>query len=661
MDQYDMSDNGGKETTIKREKLSFDEIYGELFPQLLLDNLEAAIYTCDADGYITMYNKAASQLWGREPEIGTDLWCGSWKIYEIDGVTEVALDTCPMAVTLKEGRPVNGHEIIIQKPNGERKFVVPYPRPFLDDRGRVTGAINLLMDVTPYKRIEKRAAHMTAIVDSSDDAIISKTLDGIITSWNIAAEKIFGYPAAEMIGQSLLKLIPEDRWEEEYHIQEQLRKGNKIEHYETKRLTKGGKVLDVSLTVSPIFDQAGNIIGASKIARDITRQKRDKQALQESEERYKLAVETAKLGTWALNPVTGDMICSTKCLAILGTTDTAGLNLDRMLKLIFREDLEKVQAELNRMADPANGDEFDIEPRVIRENDDSTRRIRVKGKMYFNVSGKAEKMIGTMLDITDEKMATEKLERTVRERTSDLRKMNEQLRRSNHDLEQFAYIASHDLQEPLRKIQMLIEMIDQTDDREALGSYSNQIKRSAYRMAALIKDVLNYSRIDRNEAQYTTVNLNEILKDVMTDYENLINEKNATIRSENLPIIEGVPSQIRQMFANLLSNSLKFSVSNPEINITANAIAVEELKLHKELDYRKSYTRLGFSDNGIGFDQQYAEKIFMIFQRLHSRTEYRGTGIGLALCKKIVEKHHGHIEAKGEPGKGATFTVILPC
>lgn len=656
-----MTGNKEKESTVKRKNFSFNEVYGEFFPQLLLDNLEAAIYTCDADGYITMYNSAAAVLWGREPAIGIDLWCGSWKIYETDGVTQISLDTCPMAVTLKEGRPVNGHEIIIQKPNGERRFVVPYPRPFLDDQRRVTGAINLLVDVTTYKRIEKRAAQMTAIVDSSDDAIVSKTLDGIITSWNIAAEKIFGYTSAEMVGQSLLKIIPKDRWEEEYHIQEELRKGNKIDHYETKRLTKDGGILDISLTVSPIFDKAGNITGASKIARDITRQKRDAQALKESEERYKLAVETAKLGTWALNPATKKMICSTECLTILGLNETSDLSLDGMLQMVFRGDLERVRSEIDRVIDPANGSEYDIEHRIIRGYDNSTRWIRVRGKLYFDVSGKAEKMIGTMLDITDERMAKEKLERMVRERTSELQKMNEQLRRSNHDLEQFAYIASHDLQEPLRKIQMLIEMIDQTDDTEVSISYFNKIKRSASRMAALIKDVLNYSRIDRNDGESATVNLNEILKDVKTDYENLINEKKAIIKSVDLPIIEGVPSQIRQLFANLLSNSLKFSLSNPEINITSDVPAAEELERYKELDLRKRYIRLVFSDNGIGFDQKYAEKIFMIFQRLHSRTDYRGTGIGLALCKKIVEKHHGHIEAKSQPGEGAIFTVMLPC
>ncbi len=629
-------------------------------PQQLLDNLEVAIYTCDADGFITMYNKAAALLWGREPEIGKDLWCGSWKIFETDGVTPIDPGACPMAITLKKGKPVNGHEIIIEKPNGERNFVIPYPRPFLDDQGRVTGAINLLVDVSPYMRSEKREGHMAAIVDSSDDAIISKTLEGIITSWNVSAEKIFGYTAEEMIGQSLLKLIPKDRWEEEYHIQEQLRQGNRIDHYETIRLTKDGRLLDVSLTISPILDKQGNIIGGSKIARDISRQKKDAQALLESEERYKLAVETAKLGTWGLNLLTKEVHCSRECLAILGITADDSPSLDAMLKKIAPIDLQQMQEHLQKAPHPDYGKEYDIEHRIIRQNDDSARWIRVKGKMYFNQDGRPERMIGTMLDITDEKLTKEKLERTVKERTVDLQQMNEQLQRSNHDLEQFAYIASHDLQEPLRKIQSYIDMIERTDDSQAATGYFAKIRKSAARMVTLIRDVLNYSLIEKNEAQFKEVNLNHTLKDIRQDYEYLIREKVATIKNMDLPHIYGIDSQLRQLFANLISNSLKFSGAFPEITITADTPTSQEVKNYPALNPEKSYMRLIFSDNGIGFEQQYAEKIFNIFQRLHARTEYSGTGIGLALCKKIVENHHGLIQAVSEPGHGATFTVLLP-
>ena len=660
MAKRNISGNRGESHDIQEKQLSWEGIYGEEFPQMLLDNLEAAVYICDAAGYITMYNAAAATLWGREPVIGKDLWCGSWKIFEVDGITPVPLDSCPMAITLKQGKPIKGREIIIQKPNGERCFVVPHPRPFFDDLGQVAGALNLLVDVSAFKRREEGEAHMAAIVHSSDDAIISKTLDGIITSWNRAAEKIFGYTSREMIGQSVLKIIPPDRWDEEYEIQDQLRKGNRIDHYVTKRITREGKFLDVSLTISPILDKQGNIIGASKIARDITRQKSDELALRESAERYRLAVETAKLGTWGLNPLSMELVCSSECRTIFGISDDLCLNFEGLMQMVHPRDRTLVLSRFESVSNPANTQDYDIEHRIIRVNDKSTRWIRVKGKMYFNTQEKPEKMIGTMLDITDEKMAKEELERTVEERTVDLQKMNEQLRRSNHDLAQFAYIASHDLQEPLRKIQSFIDILEQNGVQEANQVYFNKIKGSARRMSALIKDVLNYSRIDKNEALFASVDLNHVLNSVKSDYENLIREKSAIIKSARLPVINGIESQLRQLFANLISNSLKFSSAHPEITITASILTADEIKDYPALETGRSYLGISFSDNGIGFEQQYADKIFMIFQRLHSRMEYGGTGIGLALCKKIAENHHGIIKATAKPGEGAVFLVLLP-
>lgn len=494
-------------------------------------------------------------------------------------------------------------------------------------------------------------SHFAAIVQSSDDAIISKTPGGIITSWNTAAERIFGYTADEMIGQSLLKLIPPERWNEELHIQAELKKGNRIDHYETKRVTKDGSVLDVSLTISPIRDKEGNITGASKIARDITLQKRDEHALKESEERYRLAIQTANIGTWVLDPISRDIICSGECRRVYNLPDDLPLDYTIMLDLVHPDDLALVRERLAMAFDPVYNGDYDVEHRIIPYGTNAVRWTRIRGKMYFDDQGQPEKLIGTLLDITDEKQDKEQLERTVIERTLDLQKINEQLRRSNQDLEQFAYIASHDLQEPLRKIQSFIDIIRDEEDKEARRVYFDKIAGSAKRMSALIRDVLDYSRLGKNETLFTDVDLNQVLREVKMDYERLMTDKGAIIGSTDLPVVKGIHIQLRQLFANLISNSLKFARTHPEISITAQAPCLEE---------GQAYVKLTFSDNGIGFEQQYAEKIFMIFQRLHSRTEYSGTGIGLALCKKIVENHLGHIRGVSEPGKGAVFTVLLP-
>lgn len=252
-----------------------------LLSQQLLQALPAAVYTCDASGYIQLYNKAAVELWGREPVIGEDLWCGSWKIYREDG-TPLALDECPMAITLKEGKRVEGEEIIIEKPNGERRHIMPYPQPIFDDSGMIVGAINMLLDITDKKESEKGIAWLASIVQSSDDAIISKTLNGLITSWNPGAEKLFGYTAGEMIGQPIRRLISDDRLNEEAYIVDRIRKGELVNHFHTVRQTKNRGLVDISLTISPIKDGKGNITGASKIARDITNSKLEEEALRES-------------------------------------------------------------------------------------------------------------------------------------------------------------------------------------------------------------------------------------------------------------------------------------------------------------------------------------------------------------------------------------------
>lgn len=507
-----------------------------------------------------------------------------------------------------------------------------------------------------------REAHLAAIVESSDDAIISKTLDGLITSWNAAAARIFGYTAEEMIGESLLKLIPTERWSEEYHIQDELRKGNKIDHYETKRIAKDGRVLDVSLTISPIRDKNGCIIGASKIARDITRQKRNESALRESEERLRLAVETASLGTWALDLRTNRMGFSKKVreVLLLPPELPSEAPIEKALDLVHPDDRDLVREKLAYALDPVSEGSYEVEHRIHIWNSPETRWVRIRGKLYFDAYGLPEKLIGTLLDITDEKMTKERLERMVEARTEDLQKANELLRQSNHNLEQFAYIASHDLQEPLRKIQSFIDMMRYRDDKKTTAILFDKINQSAHRMSVLINDVLNYSRLNKDGVALDNVNLNDVLTDVLIDYENRIAEKGAVVSGPDLPVVQGIYSQLKQLFANLVGNSLKFSSTSPRIGIRSRVLTGKDSGFPELADSPVTYVALYFSDNGIGFEQKYADQIFMIFQRLHTRSEYSGTGIGLALCQKIVENHQGYIKAEGEPGKGAVFTVLLP-
>jgi PAS domain S-box-containing protein len=265
---------------LRRPKVT-ENGHGEAPPHATPQFLEAlgvAVYTTDADGFITSFNEAAVELWGRRPEIGKDKWCGSWRLYSTDG-RPMAHDECPMGITLRENRSVRGAEAIAERPDGTRVWFEPYPTPLRDGSGALVGAVNVLVDITERKRAEGAESYLSAIITSCDDAIVSKDLDGKITSWNQGAERLFGYTAEEACGQSIRLIIPSDRQSEEDEVLSRVRRGECVEHFETVRKRKDGSEIDISLTVSPVKNKAGRVIGASKIAHDISERKEAERAL----------------------------------------------------------------------------------------------------------------------------------------------------------------------------------------------------------------------------------------------------------------------------------------------------------------------------------------------------------------------------------------------
>lgn len=265
--------------------------------------------------------------------------------------------------------------------------------------------------------------------------------------------------------------------------------------------------------------------------------------------------------------------------------------------------------------------------------------------------GQVDRVLLIAHDITGMMKANEKLQQ-----------LNSELEKSNRDLEQFAYVASHDLQEPLRKIMTFSDLSERNlHNPEIQKRYLQKISSSAERMTALIKAVLHYSRLSNNsQAAFTDVDLNCIVEQVKTDLELSIEEKGAVIESQYLPVVKGIPLQMSQLFQNLITNALKFSEKIPHITINVRALPPEEVGAIEMLKKDADYVQITFSDNGIGFEQKYADRVFSIFQRLHVVDRFAGTGIGLALCKKIVESHGGTISVSSEPGKGTSFYIILP-
>jgi PAS domain S-box-containing protein len=249
----------------------------------ILQALPVAVYTTDAAGKITFYNEAAAQLWGVRPELGKSEFCGSWKLYWPDG-TPLPHHDCPMALALRERRPIRGMEAVAERPDGTRVPFIPYPSPLFDASGALIGAVNTLVDIAERYETEQRIREsearyrgIAAIVEFSEDAVLTKDLNGVITSWNSGATRLFGYEPDEAIGKPITILIPAERHAEEPGILARIRRGERIDHYETIRQRKDGSNIDISLTVSPVKDPNGNIVGASKIARDITERRRAEQ------------------------------------------------------------------------------------------------------------------------------------------------------------------------------------------------------------------------------------------------------------------------------------------------------------------------------------------------------------------------------------------------
>jgi len=506
-------------------------------------------------------------------------------------------------------------------------------------------------DVTERQHAEELRNQMAAIVESSNDAIISKTLEGVIVSWNAGAERIFGYSAKEIIGRPVTLLIPPEHLDEESQILERLNPGERIEHYETIRLRKDGSRIDVSLTISPIKDSTGRVIGASKIARDITERKRTEEALRQSEARKGAILETAldailsidhegRVHEW--NPAAEKTFGYRKA-------DALGRKMDELIiPLSLREYYHDGLAEylmtgvgslLGRPIEltvmRADGTEFRAELGITRNSSDESTTMYTCFIRDISERKRAEEEIRQLN--TD-------LEQRVIERTAQLEAINK-------ELESFTYSVSHDLRAPLRAMQGLATALDE-DYRGCLDDagrdYAHRIVAAAGRMEALIRDLLAYSRLSRSDLELRPIELDSVVADVRIQLEADLKERNAVLSPGTpLPTVEGHRSTLVQIVGNLVSNGIKFVAPGVTPQVTLRA------------EDRGAFWRLWVEDNGIGIAPQYHERIFQIFDRLHGVETYPGTGIGLAIVQKGVQRLGGEVGVESAEGHGSRFWVEL--
>jgi hypothetical protein len=375
---------------------------------------------------------------------------------------------------------------------------------------------------------------------------------------------------------------------------------------------------------------------------DITEQETARLQLEQAEEKARLAIGSADLGTYEIYLQSDEIVSSERFNAIWGLPNI--MKRSDLIESIHPED-RPLRIKAHRESILTGN--MDYETRIIR-SDQSVHWIKVKGTVIYDDHGQAIKIIGVIQDITEQKQFAELLTQQVTERTLELQ-------RSNDDLLQFAHVITHDLKEPVRKIKIFSNRIKEEMEEvlpEKGHVYLQKIQDAADRIFSMIEGVLNYSVVNFSDEEAESIDLDKTIKSILIDLEVMIREKGARISYSELPVIRGAAILIHQLFYNLLNNSLKFSKKdvNPYIILSSSVIR----------EGSADFVQIRITDNGIGFDQLYAETIFSTFARLNSKDRYEGTGLGLALCKKIVERHGGQITATGLPNEGTTITVMLP-
>jgi len=430
-------------------------------------------------------------------------------------------------------------------------------------------------------------------------------------------------------------------------------------------------------TYKPLHDAKGKIYGVICTAIDVTEEVIARNKLQEAEQNMRGAVELAKLGTWSIDVVSNGLTYSERLIEWFGY-DPAAQPYNEVIPILVEEDQERVANAVAWALNPESGGIYDEIYTVIHPKTGKKRILHAQGKTVFDPEGNPLRMNGTAQDITIQIELQMELENQIQQRTEEigavieeLRATNEELEQtnvqlvhSNQELEQFAYIASHDLQEPLRKISTFVQLLEgritEHLDEKTLG-YIEKIKNATARMGKLIRDVLAYSALPKDDATFVVVNLEDIARNALEDYDVLMERTGAKVTWNELPVIKGIPLQMSQLFFNLIGNALKFIRPDvqPKIHIACSIASPEEIR-SVHLREGMPYYKIQFSDNGIGMKPEDTEKIFNIFQKLHGKSEFAGTGIGLAMCKKIVQNHNGEIDALQSNENGAVFNVYLP-
>lgn len=418
-------------------------------------------------------------------------------------------------------------------------------------------------------------------------------------------------------------------------------------------------------TFKPVRNTAGEVYAILEMAEDVTTQVLSKRALEESEQNLRNIILQAPVAMCILRgPHYVVEIANERMFALWGKLpdEVIGKPVFAGIPEAKEQGLEPLLYNVYTVGEPVKAYERPLN--LLRAGKIETTYVNFVYEPLYESAGVISGVLAVAVEVTEQVLARHKIEEVVAQRTAELAEANKALQLNNHELEQFAYIASHDLQEPLRKVSTFTEMLKTSlgDVDHRSKTYLEKISAASGRMLQLIRDVLNFSQLSKDRDVFKPVDLTVVLDTIVTDFELLIEQKGAALHYKKLPVIDAIPLQMQQLFCNLVSNALKFTREDvaPVITITAGPLPEAANGTYPNLLPDADYLLITVADNGIGFHQEHAAQIFGIFQRLHGRSEYAGTGIGLALCKKIVQNHHGEIWATADKDTGSVFHIILP-
>ena len=619
----------------------------------LTQDLPVAIYCCDKNGYITQYNKAAADLWGRHPMVGKDLWCGSWKLFNLEG-EPILLDECPMALACKEGRVVDGVEIIIERPDGSRSHVKPYPSPLFDSHGNISGAVNMVEDITKQKRDESAkkllSNYSLSLIEASLDPLVTINTEGKITDMNHATVDITGISRSHLTGTDFFDYFTEPQKAREVYL-EVFAKNSVVDSPLTVR-HKNGKLTDVLFNGSVYKDERGNILGVVIVARDVTAQKLTSE--------YARSLIEATLDPLVTIDIEGQITDVNE--AMVKATDK---KRDKLIGSSFIEYfIEKNQAQIVYKEVFEKGFVMNYPLTII---DGVLTDVLLNGSVYKNAQGKVVGAVVVARDITALKRIEKELIEAkvfaelatgIAEETKNKAENAAQIAEDAVKAkQQFLSNMSHEIRTPMNAIIGFTKVVLKTDLSSKQKEYLTAIKMSGDALIVLINDILDLAKVDAGKMTFEQVpfKLSLSISAMLHLFETKIQEKNLELVKEydnQIPeVLVGDPVRLHQIILNLLSNAVKFT-NKGKINIGVRLFNEDE----KQVTIEFSVT-----DTGIGIAKNKVEKIFENFQQASSVTSrlYGGTGLGLAIVKQLVEQQGGTISVTSKIDEGSSFRFTL--